>query len=76
VIGAQPHVVQTIDVHRGKPIVYSLGNFVFDYFEGDPELWTGWVTTLEISPSGDVGLRIDAVTMDPAGIPSPVVPGV
>jgi hypothetical protein len=76
VIGAHPHVVQTIDVHRGKPIVYSLGNFVFDYFAGDPELWTGWVTTLEISPSGDVGLRIDAVTMDPAGIPSPVVPGV
>ncbi|MFT3745645.1 MAG: CapA family protein [Pyrinomonadaceae bacterium] len=30
VIGAHPHWVQTTEVYRGKPIFYSLGNFVFD----------------------------------------------
>lgn len=30
VIGAHPHVVQDTDVYNGKPIFYSLGNFIFD----------------------------------------------
>ncbi|MEQ1604579.1 MAG: CapA family protein [Pyrinomonadaceae bacterium] len=30
VIGAHPHWVQTTEIYRGKPIFYSLGNFVFD----------------------------------------------
>lgn len=29
VIGHHPHVVQTIEHYKGKPIVYSLGNFIF-----------------------------------------------
>ncbi len=30
VIGTHPHNLQAIDIYRGKPIFYSLGNFVFD----------------------------------------------
>lgn len=30
VIGAHPHVTQGIDMYKGKPIFYSLGNFIFD----------------------------------------------
>jgi poly-gamma-glutamate synthesis protein (capsule biosynthesis protein) len=30
VIGHHPHVVQTVEYYKGKPIFYSLGNFVFD----------------------------------------------
>ncbi|MBI4250123.1 AmmeMemoRadiSam system protein B [Candidatus Uhrbacteria bacterium] len=30
VIGAHPHVIQDVGVYKGKPIVYSLGNFIFD----------------------------------------------
>lgn len=30
VIGHHPHVVEEIGEYRGKPIVYSLGNFIFD----------------------------------------------
>ena len=30
VIGHHPHVVQDSEVYRGKPIFYSLGNFIFD----------------------------------------------
>ena len=30
VVGAHPHVIQPSSSYRGKPIVFSLGNFVFD----------------------------------------------
>lgn len=30
VIGTHPHVVQPLELYRGKPIFYSLGNFMFD----------------------------------------------
>lgn len=29
VVGSHPHVMQGLEYYRGKPIVYSLGNFVF-----------------------------------------------
>lgn len=34
VIGHHPHVVQSAEIYRGKPIFYSLGNFAFD------QLWS------------------------------------
>lgn len=38
VIGHHPHVVQTMEVYNGKPVFYSLGNFVFDqYFSQDTQ---------------------------------------
>jgi len=30
VIGHHPHWIQPVEIYRGKPIFYSLGNFVFD----------------------------------------------
>lgn len=30
VIGTHPHWVQGIDQYKGRPIIYSLGNFIFD----------------------------------------------
>ncbi|MEY4722505.1 MAG: hypothetical protein RLZZ324_18 [Candidatus Parcubacteria bacterium] len=30
VIGHHPHVVQPVEIYQGKPILYSLGNFIFD----------------------------------------------
>lgn len=32
VIGAHPHVVEPVEVYKGKLIAYSLGNFIFDQF--------------------------------------------
>ncbi len=34
VIGHHPHVLQAIEVYKGKPIFYSMGNFAFDLFRG------------------------------------------
>jgi poly-gamma-glutamate synthesis protein (capsule biosynthesis protein) len=30
VVGAHPHVVQAAELYRGRPVLYSLGNFLFD----------------------------------------------
>ncbi|MEK7633127.1 MAG: CapA family protein [Patescibacteria group bacterium] len=30
IIGAHPHVIQTYENYKGAPIIYSLGNFLFD----------------------------------------------
>lgn len=30
VVGTHPHVVQPLEIYKGKPIFYSLGNFLFD----------------------------------------------
>ena len=36
VIGSHPHWVQNIEIYNGKPIIYSLGNFLFDQNHTDP----------------------------------------
>jgi len=35
VIGAHPHVVQPTEFYKDKPIVYSMGNFIFDGMSGE-----------------------------------------
>ncbi|MCX6780967.1 MAG: CapA family protein [Candidatus Magasanikbacteria bacterium] len=32
VIGGHPHVVEPMELYKGKPIYYSLGNFIFDQY--------------------------------------------
>jgi poly-gamma-glutamate capsule biosynthesis protein CapA/YwtB (metallophosphatase superfamily) len=73
VIGSHPHVTQTVDVYRGAPIVYSLGNFVFDYYPCDPPEWTGWVVKLTAAKGEPVAVETRAVVLDAAGLPKPVV---
>jgi poly-gamma-glutamate capsule biosynthesis protein CapA/YwtB (metallophosphatase superfamily) len=69
VIGTHPHVTQTVDIYRGKPILYSLGNFVFDYYPGDPEEWIGWLAVLKFHTDGIIDLETTAYTIDLVGIP-------
>lgn len=49
VVGAHPHVIQPSETYNGKPIVYSLGNFVFDEMWGDAAV--GQVLTLTVQGS-------------------------
>lgn len=71
VIGGHAHVTQTVEFYRDRPIVYSLGNFVFDYYPGDPPQWTGWIVKLSFPVGGRPALDITTVELDPAGIPHP-----
>jgi poly-gamma-glutamate synthesis protein (capsule biosynthesis protein) len=63
VIGSHPHVTQTIDYYRGRPIVYSLGNF-----PKDPPVWYGWIVDLSFRENA-VDLTTHTVELDPAGVP-------
>jgi poly-gamma-glutamate synthesis protein (capsule biosynthesis protein) len=67
IIGGHPHVTQTIEWLHGKPIVYSLGNYLFDYYPGDPRLWTAWMARLTLGDS--IGLELFHLELDPAGVP-------
>ena len=40
VIGSHPHVVQEMEMYNGRPIFYSLGNFIFDQWFS-PEVMHG-----------------------------------
>jgi poly-gamma-glutamate capsule biosynthesis protein CapA/YwtB (metallophosphatase superfamily) len=42
VVGGHPHWVQTAELHRGRPLIHSLGNFVFD-MDWDSEVREGVV---------------------------------
>jgi poly-gamma-glutamate synthesis protein (capsule biosynthesis protein) len=36
IVGAHPHVVQGVEVFENRPILYSLGNFIFDQYWSEP----------------------------------------
>lgn len=65
VLGHHPHVVQGLEVHRGSPIVYSLGNFTADevYFsDGDKNQWnrtgrTGCILLADLDKGGVKNIR-------------------
>jgi poly-gamma-glutamate synthesis protein (capsule biosynthesis protein) len=69
IIGGHPHVTQTIEWYQSKPIVYSLGNFVFDYFPHDPPVWTSYILQLTLSKGNAPVLSTTELTLDAAGVP-------
>jgi len=68
VVGGHPHVTQDIEVYQGKPIFYSLGNFVFDGFS-DRDTRTGWLLELSLKQAGGVSWRVNEVRIDAKGVP-------
>jgi len=68
VVGGHPHVTQDIEVYQGKPIFYSLGNFVFDGFS-DRDTRTGWLLELTLKQAGRMSWRINEVNIDAKGVP-------
>jgi hypothetical protein len=71
VVGSHPHVTQGADLYRGKPIIWSLGNFVFDGFEL-PAAKIGWLLTLTLDRNGVMSWETRAAQMDEAGTPTPL----
>jgi poly-gamma-glutamate capsule biosynthesis protein CapA/YwtB (metallophosphatase superfamily) len=72
VIGAHPHISQTVDWYRGKPIVYSLGNFVFNYYPHDPAVYYGWVVRITFDGTGVSEMKTSVVKIEPTGLPRPI----
>jgi poly-gamma-glutamate synthesis protein (capsule biosynthesis protein) len=71
VVGGHPHVTQNVEQYQGKPIIYSLGNFVFDGFD-DQDSNTGWLLRLEADRSGVRAWRTFVAHIDSKGTPHPV----
>ena len=62
VIGSHPHVLQGIEYYNGKPIVYSLGNYIFNQEIGSTVLLKATVspeneTTLKLVPAYASGAK-------------------
>lgn len=68
VIGGHPHVTQGAEYYKGKLIVYSLGNFVFDGFDEGPGR-EGWLLRLKLNRQGLVAWDTVVAQMDDHGIP-------
>ncbi|MBC7681285.1 MAG: CapA family protein [Ferruginibacter sp.] len=70
VVGSHPHVTQGADVVLGKPVVWSLGNLVFDGFESAPAK-LGWLLRMTVDKHGIQSWNTVAVRMDADGTPTP-----
>lgn len=68
VIGGHPHVTQDIEHHMGKPIVYSVGNFVMKETDNEQQR-LGWVLRLSLDPQGVRALDTHVARIDLQGIP-------
>jgi poly-gamma-glutamate synthesis protein (capsule biosynthesis protein) len=70
VIGGHPHVTQDIEHYRGRPIVYSVGNFVMKETDNDFQR-QAWVLRMVFDRQGAQSLQTLPVRIDMDGIPSP-----
>ncbi len=68
VIGGHPHVTQDIEHIQGKPVIYSVGNFVMKETDNANQR-RGWVLRLELDQRGVRGFdtRVAQIRMD--GVP-------
>ncbi len=60
VIGHHPHVAEEIEMYRGKPIFYSLGNFIFDQYFSE-ETQQGLAVKIAI---GDRSVLYEVIPVD------------
>lgn len=74
VVGHHPHVMQRIEEYKGKPIFYSLGNYIFDqYFS--VHTMRGMVGTVAIDPQTKKLTATSAVSSQSRQfVPQPLIP--
>ncbi len=74
VAGHHPHVMQRVEEYKGRPIFYSLGNFIFDqYFS--PHTMRGMVATVSIDPTTKVMTHTQQVSpLNSLFVPQQLVP--
>lgn len=61
ILGHHAHILKPIEIYKGKPIIYSLCNFAFD-FELPQELFNSlrWKELMELNPSWTIDRRYKA----------------
>jgi poly-gamma-glutamate synthesis protein (capsule biosynthesis protein) len=69
VIGGHPHVTQDVSVYKGKPIIYSVGNFVMKETDNAFQRQS-WVLKMYLDQRGVTRFETLPVKIDMEGIPS------
>jgi hypothetical protein len=71
VVGSHPHCVQPFDSYHGRPIIYSLGNLVFDGAPSVPNWNQGRLLELDAGQPGvrPASFRLVPVQLDARGFP-------
>lgn len=72
VVGSHPHVVQDVEQYRGKPIIYSIGNFMMDALDNEAQT-KGWLLRLELTREGVKSWTTNAVNITQDGVPTAIV---
>jgi poly-gamma-glutamate synthesis protein (capsule biosynthesis protein) len=68
VIGGHPHVTQDIEHIQGKPVIYSVGNFVMKETDNDHQR-RGWVLRLDLDRHGVRGFHTHVAQIRMDGVP-------
>jgi hypothetical protein len=71
VVGSHPHCIQPFDAYHGRPIIYSLGNLVFDGAPGLPNWNRGQLLEMDAGRPGirPPSFRLIPVQLDARGFP-------
>jgi len=62
IIGHHPHMPFGIELHAGKPIIYSLGNFLFHPYDVNAK--ESFVAYLDLNIFGDVSTKLYPILME------------
>ena len=76
VAGSHPHCIQPFDAYHGRPIIYSLGNLVFDGAPTVPSWNQGQLLEIDAGQRGvrQASFRLVPVQLDARGFPQLVEP--
>ena len=71
VVGSHSHCIQPMDFYHGRPVVYSLGNLVFDGAPGLPAWNKGELLEVNLGRPGlrEASFRLTPVKLDARGFP-------
>ncbi|MBR7800249.1 CapA family protein [Undibacterium fentianense] len=72
VIGGHPHVIQDTETYKGKPIIYSIGNFMMDALDNEAQT-LGWAVRLRINQHGVHAWDTRVAKINSEGIPHPLM---
>jgi len=69
VMGHGPHVFQPIEIYKGKPIFYCIGNSVFDWYKKKDKDLDGLLLRVTAKKSGITGISMVPLSRDKNNLP-------
>lgn len=74
VVGHHPHVMQKYEIYKGKPIFYSLGNYIFDQYFSEHTM-RGMVAFVSYNPeTKELTVNTSVSPLSKQFMPQPLIP--